>query len=422
MLLTHLFRSSGQEPAPNGLFDGSPPVAEGSAFREIMQGFQFAEEESGSQTTGPYPSLADLIAQVIAQDGEAAASGPFRMPSDNPAQGTTVPHTDVEPFPSEAIPDEARIAPSAETETPSAPLVRTATPPPDTHVFLPITETAHRGTARSVEWNPDTTPRPAIFTGEAQTSPGPAGPSQHVSQHDVAPPPSMTGEPVAATPSPELTREGSIVAPSDEAEGFAHQTSAPGREVSAGVETPQPPNPASRIDGSGQTRPASTVDVIDRSTATSGPQMDTVEDTQVTHQIVRGARFLSRTNLNQITIRLDPPELGEVTVQLASRNQAVTGEIRVENRAVQEIVQRNLAELRESLNGQGIQIDRIEVSVDAGGRSAVDRDGENLLHDRSGREDASRQDRDGNPDLDEHPSQKEGYRNRSQDGRVDFVA
>lgn len=396
MLLTHLFRSSGQEPAPNGLFDGSPPVAEGSAFREIMQGFQFAEEESGSQTTGPYPSLADLIAQVIAQDGEAAASGPFRMPSDNPAQGTTVPHTDVEPFPSEAIPDEARIAPSAETETPSAPLVRTATPPPDTHVFLPSTETAHRGTARSVEWNPDTTPRPAIFTGEAQTSPGPAGPSQHVSQHDVA--------------------------PSDEAEGFAHQTSAPGREVSAGVETPQPPNPASRIDGSGQTRPASTVDVIDRSTATSGPQMDTVEDTQVTHQIVRGARFLSRTNLNQITIRLDPPELGEVTVQLASRNQAVTGEIRVENRAVQEIVQRNLAELRESLNGQGIQIDRIEVSVDAGGRSAVDRDGENLLHDRSGREDASRQDRDGNPDLDEHPSQKEGYRNRSQDGRVDFVA
>lgn len=372
MLLTHPFRSSGQEPAPNGLFDGSPPVAEGSAFREIMQGFQFAEEESGSQTTGPYPSLADLIAQVIAQDGEAAASGPFRMPSDNPAQGTTVPHTDVEPFPSEAIPDEARIAPSAETETPSDPLVRTATPPPDT------------------------TPRPAIFTGEAQTSPGPAGPSQHVSQHDVA--------------------------PWDEAEGFAHQTSAPGREVSAGVETPQPPNPASRIDGSGQARPASTVDVIDRSTATSGPQMDTVEDTQVTHQIVRGARFLSRTNLNQITIRLDPPELGEVTVQLASRNQAVTGEIRVENRAVQEIVQRNLAELRESLNGQGIQIDRIEVSVDAGGRSAVDRDGENLLHDRSGREDASRQDRDGNPDLDEHPSQKEGYRNRSQDGRVDFVA
>ena len=142
MLLTHLFGSSGQEPAPNGLFDGSPPVVEGSAFREIMQGFQFAEEEGGSQTTGPYPSLADLIAQVIAQDGETAASGPHRMPSDFPQQGITAPPADAEPVTSDAPLSEARIAPPAKTETPSVPLERTALPPGDTHVFLPSTETS----------------------------------------------------------------------------------------------------------------------------------------------------------------------------------------------------------------------------------------------------------------------------------------
>ena len=85
-------------------------------------------------------------------------------------------------------------------------------------------------------------------------------------------------------------------------------------------------------------------------------------------------------------------------------------------------VQRNLAELKDSLNGQGIQIDKIEVSVDAGGRSAVDREGENLLRERTGREDAARRDRNQNPDFEESPSEEYGYRNRTQDGRVDFVA
>lgn len=148
MLLTHLFGSSGQEPAPNGLFDGSPPVAEGSAFREIMQGFQFVEEEGGSQTTGPYPSLADLIAQVIAQDGEAAASGPQRMPSDFPQQGTTAPHADAELVTSDAPLSEARFAPPAKTGIPSVPLERTALPPGDTHVF-PASEGRNGGARRA---------------------------------------------------------------------------------------------------------------------------------------------------------------------------------------------------------------------------------------------------------------------------------
>ncbi len=98
MLLTHLFGSLGEQPTPNGLLAGSPPAAEGSAFLEIMQGFQFVEDQGGRQMTGPYPSLADLIAQ----DGEAVASGPRRMPSDFPLQGEPAPHTDAGPITSEA--------------------------------------------------------------------------------------------------------------------------------------------------------------------------------------------------------------------------------------------------------------------------------------------------------------------------------
>ena len=407
MLLTHLFWGDWKtpacrfpfpllpEPAPDGLFDGSPPVAEGSAFREIMQGFQFVEDEGNGQKTGSYPSLADLIDQVIAQDGEAEASGPHRMPSDFPAQGTPAPLVDAESFTSEAPLGEARFAQQATTEVPSVSSERTPEPPTSTREFLAETGTSFRENAT----------RPESSTRLEQ--------SEQFVQSDRTIP---TDRPIQGEVQRGTADESST--PSEQPFESTTRSNEPPTPVRQ--DPPQTAIPANHIEGPVQTQPVSTVDVTDAPATAS--QTDAVEDAKVTQQIVRGARFLNRSNLAQITIRMDPPELGEVTVELATREQTVTGEIRVESRTVQEIVQRNLAELKDSLNGQGIQIDKIEVSVDAGGRSAVDREGENLLRERTGREDAARRDRNQNPDFEESPSEEYGYRNRTQDGRVDFVA
>jgi len=147
-----------------------------------------------------------------------------------------------------------------------------------------------------------------------------------------------------------------------------------------------------------------------------------VEETKVTHQIVRGARFLTREGANQVTLRLDPPELGEVTIRLSSTSKALSGEIRVENRMVQEIVNRNMANLRESLGSQGIQVDNIEVTVESGNRSSTDRDGNAAFR----REQA---DRDGQTasDRDRRPQEREEQQDRRPrqplgDGQVDYTA
>ncbi|MEE2754431.1 MAG: hypothetical protein VX910_10650, partial [Candidatus Latescibacterota bacterium] len=78
--------------------------------------------------------------------------------------------------------------------------------------------------------------------------------------------------------------------------------------------------------------------------------------------------------------------------------------------------------LRESLGSQGIQVDNIEVSVESGGRSGVDRDGSAP----SQRENA---DRNGQPtsDRDRQPqkhdeSHERPARQAAEDGNVDFVA
>ena len=147
-----------------------------------------------------------------------------------------------------------------------------------------------------------------------------------------------------------------------------------------------------------------------------------MEESKVTSQIVRGARFISREGANQVTLRLDPPELGEVTIRLSSINKTVTGEIRVESRMVQEIVNRNMAELRESLGSQGIQVDNIEVSVESGGRSNVDRDG-NAAHRREQTErDGQASDRDRQPEDRDDEQQDRIPHLPLADGNVDYVA
>ncbi len=190
-------------------------------------------------------------------------------------------------------------------------------------------------------------------------------------------------------------------------------------EAQAISNTPAAPEsgllPSNGVARGGQGLPS--VEISDQ----QAPPPTDVEESKVTNQIVRGARFLTREGANQVTLRLDPPELGEITIRLSSVDKVLSGEIRVESRMVQEIVNRNMAELRESLGNQGIQVDNIEVSVESGGRSNVDRDGSAA----SRREEA---DRDRNPASDRDSQtrdQDESQERRSprilNDGEVDYV-
>jgi len=129
---------------------------------------------------------------------------------------------------------------------------------------------------------------------------------------------------------------------------------------------------------------------------------------QVGQQLVRGVRMLSREGSSQVTIQLDPPELGEVTVRLVSRDQVLSGEISVANRQVQDAVQQGLGGLREALVSQGIQVDGLEVLVDDRGASSTDRDQTNpFLRDRSGN--GPEQD-ESNPQR--HPQQRDPWPTR----------
>ena len=89
---------------------------------------------------------------------------------------------------------------------------------------------------------------------------------------------------------------------------------------------------------------------------------------QTIRQTVQGGK--------QLTVRLHPPELGALQIEIVSRADGILANLKVETAAAHKALTENLAQLREVLAQQGTPVDRIEVHIvkfgEAGNFSAGD--------------------------------------------------
>lgn len=71
----------------------------------------------------------------------------------------------------------------------------------------------------------------------------------------------------------------------------------------------------------------------------------------------------------QATMKLDPPEMGQLSVQVRMNQQTMTLHVRTENESVSRLIESRLSDLRDALAAHGIRVDKTEVvtrSPDAG--------------------------------------------------------
>jgi len=142
-----------------------------------------------------------------------------------------------------------------------------------------------------------------------------------------------TAAPVAVTPAPAAAEQ---QAPADSNSGAAAQVDVEMRAASA---------------------PA-------RSASASEPAPVAVDDSRVVGQIVRGASMMSSQGRTEVRVRLRPPELGTVHVQLTSnRGNMLEARIVTEREDVRALIERNLPELRQSLAGAGVHVGGFDVST-----------------------------------------------------------
>jgi flagellar hook-length control protein FliK len=90
-------------------------------------------------------------------------------------------------------------------------------------------------------------------------------------------------------------------------------------------------------------------------------------------QIVRRAALHQKDSHSEMRIDLKPEHLGQVRLQIVTDNQQVSVRIVTELAAVRDMLETHLSQLKTDLQQQGLQVDRLEVSVAADHRQAPNR-------------------------------------------------
>ncbi|NLB62486.1 MAG: hypothetical protein GX801_00065 [Fibrobacter sp.] len=97
-----------------------------------------------------------------------------------------------------------------------------------------------------------------------------------------------------------------------------------------------------------------------------------IDSFQVVQQISTKIAGLIDLKENKMTLRLDPPELGKVQMEIELKPGELKVQMMVENQEVKNLLESNVSQLRESLEKQQIQIDDLEVSVSQEGENSFE--------------------------------------------------
>lgn len=81
----------------------------------------------------------------------------------------------------------------------------------------------------------------------------------------------------------------------------------------------------------------------------------------VTEQIQDSIQSSIRLDRQQVVIRLDPPELGKVTIKFVENADQITGVLHVDKAQTRDQIQRALPEIIQNLSESGVQVKKIEV-------------------------------------------------------------
>ncbi len=114
--------------------------------------------------------------------------------------------------------------------------------------------------------------------------------------------------------------------------------------------------------GTGASSPTATVGSVSSPTSQAAPAR--ADAPPMADQVIETLRMASRRVGDQVTIRLNPPELGRVRVQLDRDGAGLRGVIRVESAETMRELQREAADLMQRLSTDGVQVRRIEVVLE----------------------------------------------------------
>ncbi len=88
-----------------------------------------------------------------------------------------------------------------------------------------------------------------------------------------------------------------------------------------------------------------------------------VDVKSIIDQVVQKAELVVKANSSEMKIQLEPEFLGKMTIKIALEDGLLTARFITDNHQVKHLLENNMASLRQSLDAQGIKVEKTEVNV-----------------------------------------------------------
>lgn len=92
-------------------------------------------------------------------------------------------------------------------------------------------------------------------------------------------------------------------------------------------------------------------------------KMPEIDARDVIRQVVEEIKVTVKADTSSFEMQLNPEHLGKINLQVAAKNGVVTAQIATETLEAKEILQAQIATLKETLEQQGVKVEAVEVSV-----------------------------------------------------------
>ena len=142
-----------------------------------------------------------------------------------------------------------------------------------------------------------------------------------------------------------------------------------GRELAAQTDESQSPEITDKSSGITPSAAIRNESVIDTDNVSgqfriSSENMTSREtENRLMNTIVRNARFMITGGQSSAEIKLEPPNLGKLKIEIVTENSKITGKITVESHEVKEMIQNSISSLKERLSESGLKVESFDVQV-----------------------------------------------------------
>ena len=100
-------------------------------------------------------------------------------------------------------------------------------------------------------------------------------------------------------------------------------------------------------------------------------QAERFRETLEIKDMVQNVKMMINKEKDQLTMKLNPAHLGKLQIKLRKEGEAMIGEMQVDNQMAKDLLESKIGELRQTLEDQGMKIDRFSVMVDSESASGL---------------------------------------------------